>query len=239
MQVSKISTLLLMSLLVLTTGYAEDQRDNCLDQISMQLQEEGWVTSATAQVTVNIQAATNKNSSAVLLENMTNKLKSIVRNSAPWRLVNLSTEKNSAGLLAISAVMTARLDNDQLAQLQSSIETLNKAGEQYKIADIDYQPQLSEISAENSRLRALLYKDVLEQQKIINNAFVGVNYQLQTLNFFADATAQSQPKPVMFASVGSNARQASSSATPFSQQMVLSANVTFSTPNLACNKSNK
>lgn len=231
----KLSLILLVtSAAVFTTVYA-DKPNNCLDQISMQLQEEGWVTSVTSQVTVSIQAATSKDSSAVLLGSITNKLKGIVKDSAQWRLVNLSTEKNSAGLLAVSASMTARLTNDQLAQLQNSIETLNKAGEQYKIEDIDYQPQLSEVSAEYSRLRALLYKDVLEQQKIINHAFVDANYQLQTLTFVTDASA-SPVRPVMFAAMGSNARQASPSAAPFSQQMILSANVTFSTHNSACEK---
>lgn len=235
MKLLKLSLVLLVtSAAVFTTAYA-DKPNNCLDQISMQLQEEGWVTSATSQVTVNIQAATSKDNSAILLASITNKLKGVVKGSVEWRLVNLSTEKNSAGLLAISVAMTARLTSDQLAQLQNSIETLNKAGEQYKIDDIDYQPQLSEISAESSRLRALLYKDVLEQQKIINNAFGGVNYQLQTLNFVSDANS-SPVRPMMLATMGSNARQASPSAAPFSQQMILSANVTFSTHNFACEK---
>lgn len=232
MKVLKLSLILLTCVPVFAIANTNDQ--NCQNQISMQLQEEGWVASKTAQVTVSIQAATSKDNSAKVIETITAKLKSIVKNADTWRLVDLSTEKNSAGLLAISAKMSSRLNNDQLAQLQQAIDTLNKAGEQYKIENIDYQPQLSEIAAENTRLRALVYRDVLEQQKAINAAFVGANYQLQTLSFDSAYTAASRPV-LMYA--GNAARQAGPSATPFSQQLILSANVTFSSPNVACEKS--
>ncbi|MCD8499681.1 MAG: hypothetical protein LRY43_00745 [Gammaproteobacteria bacterium] len=60
------------------------------------------------------------------------------------------------------------MTHPELAQLQGSIESLNKAGEQYKIAEIDYQPTLAEISAENTKLRQQIYHAVLEQQEKIN-----------------------------------------------------------------------
>lgn len=220
-----------------TTSYAIDQ--SCQNQISMQLQQEGWVTSKTAAVTVEIQAATSKDDSAKLIAQITDKLKSIVKNSAPWRLVDLSTTKNSAGLLAIAAKMSARLDNDQIAQLQSAIDTLNKAGEQYKIEGIDYQPQLAEIADENTRLRVLLYKDMLEQQRIINSAFTSAAYQLQTVNFESPYVAAVSRPMMMYAAKSVNAdRQAPQvNATPFSQQLILTANVTFSALNTTCEKS--
>ncbi len=233
----KLSLIAFACASVFTVSYADDQ--NCQNQISMQLQEEGWVTSKTALVIVNIQAATSKDSSSKLIAQVTNKLKSIVTDSTPWRLIDLATEKNSAGLLAISAKMSARLNNDQVAQLQSAIDTLNKAGEQYKIENIDYQPQLSEIAAENTRLRSLIYGDVLEQQKAINSAFTGVSYQLQTLNF-DEIYAVPSSRPMAMYAVTEASRQANSStAAPFSQQLTLNARVTFSSPNLTCEKADK
>lgn len=220
---------------VVTSSYAVDH--HCQNQISMQLQQEGWVTSKTASVTVGIQAATSKDDSAKLMVQITDKLKSIVKNSAPWRLVDLSTTKNSAGLLAIAAKMSSRLNNDQIAQLQSAIDTLNKAGEQYKIEGIDYQPQLTEIADENTRLRVLLYKDVLAQEGMINAAFTGAHYQLQTINFESPYVATIRPMMMVAGNgMGAERQAASASATPFSQQLILTANVTFSSPNTTCEK---
>lgn len=236
MNTVKLSLLGIVCASVFATSYADPQY--CQNQISMQLQEEGWVSSSTAQVTVSIQAATNKDNSSAVVASITKKLKSIVKEPVAWRLVDLSTEKNNAGLFAISAKMSARLDNAQLTELQNAIESLNKAGEQYKVEDIDYQPTLAEIAEENTRLRVSLYKDVLEQERMINTAFSGTKYQMQTLNF--DSPYVTAPRPVMMFAGNATARQASAStSTPFSQQLILTANVTFSSPNVICEKSAK
>lgn len=238
MNTVKLSLLGVVCACVLATSYAETQ--NCQNQISMQLQQEGWVNSNTAQVTVSIQAATNKNDSSAIVANITKKLKDLIKDPISWRLIDLSTEKNSAGLFAISAKMSARLDNAQLTALQNSIDSLNKAGEQYKVEGIDYQPTLAEISNENTRLRVLIYKDVLEQQRIINGAFADSKYQLQSLNFDSSYTASPRPMMMYAGNAASATRQlTSSAATPFSQQLLVTANVTFSTPNLSCEKAEK
>lgn len=235
MNTFKLSLLGMICASVFTISYADDQ--NCQNLISMQLQEEGWVSSSTAQVTVSIQAATNKDNSSAIVETITQKLKRVVKESVSWRLVDLSTEKNSAGLFAISAKMSARLNNTQLTQLQNAIDSLNKAGEQYKVAGIDYQPTLAEIADENTRLRVLLYKDVLEQERIINSAFSDKKYQMQTLNFDTPYVAAPRTQ-MMYATngVGAGRQDASSAATPFSQQLILTANVSFSS-NASCEKS--
>ena len=233
MNINKLSLLGIVCASVFATAYADHQ--NCQDQISMQLQEEGWVSSSTAQVTVSIQAATNKDNSSAVVASITKKLKSVVKEAISWRLVDLSTEKNSAGLFAISAKMSARLNNAQLTELQNAIESLNKAGEQYKVEGIDYQPTLAEIADENTRLRVLLYKDILGQEQIINSAFSDKKYHMQTLTF--DSPYVAAPRPVMMYAAA-NARQApAASSTPFSQQLILTANVTFSSPNVACKSS--
>ncbi|MES2204303.1 MAG: hypothetical protein V4496_03695 [Pseudomonadota bacterium] len=231
----KLSLLGIICASVFVTSYADHQ--SCQNQISMQLQEEGWVSSTTAQVTVSIQAATNKDNSSEVVASITKKLKSVVNEKDPvaWRLVDLSTEKNSAGLFAISAKMSARLNNAQLTQLQNMIQSLNKAGEQYKVDSIDYQPTLAEIADENTRLRVLLYKDVLGQEQIINSAFADKKYQLQTLSFDSPYTATPRPM-VMFAGNAATRQASASTSTPFSQQLILTANVTFSSPNVACEK---
>ena len=233
MNTIKLSLMGLVCASVFATSYADDQ--SCQNQISMQLQEEGWVSSSTSQVTVSIQAATNKDNSSAVVAGITQKLKSVVKDPITWRLVDLSTEKNSAGLFAISAKMSARLNNAQLTELQNAIESLNKAGEQYKVEGIDYQPTLAEIADENTRLRVLLYKDVLGQEQIINSAFSDKKYQLQTLSFDSPYTATPRPM-VMFAGNGATRQASASASTPFSQQLILTANVTFSSPNTACEK---
>lgn len=234
-----LKLLFLSGVIVAMQAHADDPSYLCQNQITLQLQEEGWVTSKTALVTVGIQAATSKDDSVQLIQQITNKLKSVITDSSPWKLVGLSTEKNSAGLMAISATMNARLNNDQLTQLQGAIDKLNKAGEQFTIQNIDYQPQLSEISAEKTRLRDLIYHDVLEQQKVINTAFSSTNYQLQTLMFNEPYVAGNAP--VMFASVGGATRMASAqnTTTPYSQQLMLTASVTFSSISQACAKIEK
>jgi hypothetical protein len=232
----KMSLISIACASILTTTYGD--QPSCQNQISLQLQEEGWVSSETAQVMVSIQAATSKNNVSVLIETITGKLKSLVKQSVSWRLVDLSTQKNSAGLFAVSAQLSARLSSDQLAQLQSTIDSLNKAGEQYKIEGVDYQPTLQEIAAENSRLRVLMYKDLLEQQKLINAAFPSANYQLQLLSF--DSAYAGTPAPVMMYAGANTARQiTANNAMPFSQHVILNASITFGSLNPACEKSDK
>lgn len=238
MNTIKLSLLGIICASVFVTAYADDQ--NCQNQISMQLQEEGWVSSSTAQVTVSIQAATNKDNSSAVVASITKKLKGLVKEAVSWRLVDLSTEKNSAGLFAISAKMTARLNNGQLTELQNAIESLNKAGEQYKVVGIDYQPTLAEMADENTRLRVLLYKDLLEQERYINSAFPNTKYQLQILKFDAPYVAAARPV-MMYAANGLGAERSAptTNPTPFSQQLILTADVTFSSQNEACVKSTK
>ncbi|MCD8499680.1 MAG: hypothetical protein LRY43_00740 [Gammaproteobacteria bacterium] len=67
----------LVSCSVFTAVYADDH--GCQRQISMQIQEEGWVSSQTAQVSVAIQAASNKEDVSALMDTMTNKLKHLVK----------------------------------------------------------------------------------------------------------------------------------------------------------------
>lgn len=203
-----------------------DNSVSCQNQISMQLQEEGWVSSHSAEVTVSIQAASSKNNVSAQIEGITNRLSHLITPSASWRLVNLSTQKNNAGLFTISAQMSTRLDNDQLSQLQANIDSLNKAGEQYKIDGVDYQPTLAEFALEHTRLRGLIYKDILEQQKNINDVFSNESYSLQSLTF--DPPYTNSPKPMlMFASVGNTRQAAASENLPFSQEVMITANIVF------------
>lgn len=224
----------LVSCSIFSTIYADDH--SCQRQISMQIQEEGWVSSQTAQVSVAIQAASNKEDVSALMDAMTNKLKHLIKQPVSWRLVDLSTQKNDAGLFAVSARMTARLTHQELAQLQASIESLNKAGEQYKIADVDYQPTLAEISAENTKLREQIYHAVLEQQEKINLSFQQEKYQLQSLNLDTPYVVGGRPNTMMYATANGGRQAQEENAMPFSQHLVLTANVTFSSLNPECKK---
>lgn len=237
---AKIFGLFFSAIIISLQANAAEPSYPCQNKITLQLQEEGWVTSKTALVAVGIQAATNKNNSSALIQQITDKLKSAMLDASTWRLVALSTKKNSAGLIEVAALMSARLNNDQLTQLQGAIDKLNKAGEQFTIQSISYEPQLIEISAEKTRLRRLIYQEVLEQQKVINTAFAGAAYQLQTLSF--DEPYIRANTPLMFAAVGNAARTTpttSNKAASYSQQLTLTANVTFNSVNQACEKIEK
>ena len=64
------------------------------------------------------------------------------------------------------------------------------------------------------------------------------HFQMQTLSFDSPYVAAPQPVMMYTANGLGSARQANASAsTPFSQQLLLTANVTFSSPNLACKPS--
>lgn len=222
------------------TTYADDAVALCQDQITLQLQEEGWVTSKTALVTVGIQAATAKKDSSQLIQQITEKLKHVISDTSAWKIVALSTEKNSAGLISVAATMSARLTHDQLTQLQGAIDQLNTAGEQFTVQNIDYQPQAAEIAEEKTHLRQSIYRDALEQQTVMNNIFSGATYRVQTLSFNEPYMGMHTPQVVMLGAVG-GARSATESeqATTYSQQVTLTANVTFSNLDATCLKAQK
>jgi hypothetical protein len=156
-------------------GYKPD------DQVVFELSAEGWATTATARVTVTVDAAGAGNAAGAMRDAMQKAVAALVKTD--WRLINFTRSQDQTGLERWNASFEARVPENQLDGIHDAAKKLSKAGMQLTVADIAFDPTLAEIETVKAKLRADLYKQINDQLTTLNTAFPGRQYRVGTVNF--------------------------------------------------------
>ena len=151
------------------------------DRVMFDLSAEDWVTTKTAHVTVNVEAAVTANTAGSTRTDMTKALDSLAK--ADWRLTSFERNQDQTGMERWSASFEARLPESALGGLNESAKKLSKAGLQLSVNDIDFSPTLDEMETARGGLRAQIYKMANDQLAALNAAMPGRNYRIALVDF--------------------------------------------------------
>ena len=165
------------------------------DQVAFDLSTEGWATTTTARVTVNVDAAGAGSSTGTMRDDMQKAVNTLVKTD--WRLINFSRNQDQTGLERWNASFEARVPENQLGGIHDTAKKLGKAGMQLTIIDIAFDPTLAEIETVKAKLRADLYQEIGAQLAALNAAFPGRQYRVSAINFNNMGIAPMMGRPMM------------------------------------------
>lgn len=170
---------LLFTCLVLPVAAEDDYKPD--DMVAFDLVAEDWVSTTTARVTVNVDAAVAGNAAGTMRTAMQKAVNALAE--ADWRLTNFSRGQDQTGLERWGAVFEARVVESQLGGIHDTAKKLSKAGMQVTIAEIAFDPTLAETEAVKVKLRNALYKQVADQLASLNAAIPGRQYRVNAIDF--------------------------------------------------------
>ncbi|MDD4616469.1 MAG: hypothetical protein PHW76_05045 [Alphaproteobacteria bacterium] len=175
----RASVVLLATLFFATPVLAEEAKPD--DTISFELTAEDWVTTKTAHVTLEVEAAVNAANAGAIRAEMTKAVNDAAK--ADWRLTSFNRTQDQTGLERWSMVFEARLPESSLNGLSEAAKKASKAGMQIKIGNVDFQPSREEMEAARAALRTKIYKQAGEQLTALNSTLPGRAYRLAKIVF--------------------------------------------------------
>jgi hypothetical protein len=171
----------LLALLLLAPAARAEEAPKPDDRVAFDLASEDWVTTKTARVIVNVEAAVSGATAGSMRTDMIKSVNSLA--AAEWRLTGFNRGQDQTGLERWSAGFEARLPESTLSGLGDNAKKLSKAGLQLSVSEIDFSPTLDEIEAVRSNLRAQLYKKAADQLTALNTALPGRGYRIAAIDF--------------------------------------------------------
>ncbi|MFM2044639.1 MAG: hypothetical protein RLY86_3215 [Pseudomonadota bacterium] len=153
-----------------------------LDSISLTLSAEEWVTTATARVTLIVDAAGTGGGAGDLRADIV-KAAAAVSPQGDWRMVALDRQPDDAGLERWQAVLEARLPEAQLAGLEEKTRKASRPGQQIRVGGIAFDPTLAEVEAVKSTLRGRIYEQVTAELKRLVAVFPDRTFRVGNISF--------------------------------------------------------
>ncbi len=164
------------------------------DRVIFDLSVEDWVTTKTAHVIVEVEAAVNGATAGDTRTDMIKAVDDLAK--VDWRLTTFNRSQDQTGMERWSALFDARLPESDLSGLIESAKKLSKAGLQLTISSIDFSPTLDEMETLRGQLRSRIYKMANEQLVALNGALPGRNYRISVISFTGDENASPMPRVV-------------------------------------------
>ncbi|HYD99174.1 MAG TPA: hypothetical protein VEH84_07315 [Alphaproteobacteria bacterium] len=175
-------------------GAARAQTLPIQDTVTLALSAERWVASATARVSVAIDAAVAGRDSGTLRPTLDKALRALAPD-AEWRFVRFDRSTDEAGLERWRILAEARLAEGALAGFAEKLQAAGVPGRQFRLAGVDFAPTLAEREAARTTLRSDLYRQALAELERLNAAIPGRDFRIAAIRF----REQPQPFPAMAA----------------------------------------
>jgi hypothetical protein len=170
-----------LSVFLLASAARAEEMQKPDDHVSFNLAAEDWVTTKTARVTVNVEAAVSSVSTDSMRSDMIKAVNGLT--ASDWRLVSFYRNQDQTGLERWSANFEARLPEMAIGGLSDNAKKLSKAGMQMSVANVDFSPTLDEVETVRAGLRAVLYKKAADQLAALNGALPGRAYRIAAIDF--------------------------------------------------------
>lgn len=200
------------------------------DMIAVNLSTEGWVTTKTARVTINVNAAVSGDAAGSARDSM---IKSVNQLAAvEWRIINFNRSTSEAGLESWFAQFEARLPETSLNGLNDKAKKASKPGLQMEVGEVDFTPTLAENEAVRTTLRKTIMEQAVAELKNIQAVFPDRNYRIASINFgyggMPGMVAAMAPRAMMMQKAEmADAGVSSDSGMQTAQRMQVTAQVTF------------
>lgn len=225
--------LILLSLLLLPFAASADEGYKPDDTISLNLSTEGWVSTKTARVIVNVNAAVSGDNAGTTRDTMIKTVNAL--GGGEWRLISFNRNQSNNGLENWFAQFENRLPETDLNGLNDKVKKASKPGMQMEVGAIDFTPTLAENQAAEAGLRKSLMEMASAELKTIQASFPERGYRIAAISFNG-AAAPMPFVPRMMAMKAMGAPQADAAVTneaggggvETAQKIQLSAQVTFS-----------
>ncbi|MDP9127260.1 MAG: hypothetical protein M3N08_03225, partial [Pseudomonadota bacterium] len=175
------------------TAHAEET-PKADDRVTLDLSAEDWVTTQTARVAINVEAAVTDKTAGVMRADMIKAVNDLVKTD--WRLTEFNRVQDQTGLERWSAIYEARVPEAQLNGLGEAVKKSSKAGMQLSIGDIDFTPTLAEMESTRAALRSQIYKQANDQLGVLNAAIPGRGFRIAFINLTGESSPP-MPQPMM------------------------------------------
>jgi hypothetical protein len=226
-----LASLLALSLaspVFLTPAFAEEAPKPD-DTVGFELSAEDWVTTKTAHVIVDVEAAVTAANAGSMRADMIKAVDDMAKGD--WRLTSFNRSQDQTGMERWSANFDARLPEAELGGLSDAAKKASKAGMQITIGSIDFSPTLDENEAVRASLRTHLLKEANDQLASVNTTLVGRAYRIAQVSFDGaqSEVVMRRMRPMMVN--GASMAMASDAAAPSpmerSEKMTMTAHVIY------------
>jgi len=158
------------------------------DRIVLELANEGWVETKTAEVIVSVNATMRQEQSANVRSDILKALGRLAPD-AEWRITTFNRNADRSGLDSWYVQAQARIPDTQLDGMRQAAEKTSQPGMQITISAINFTPTLAEVEATRARLRADLYESAKAELAQVNKAFSMTPYHIGVINFTSQPLA--------------------------------------------------
>ncbi len=149
--------------------------------VSYQTSAESIIKVENAEVLVNLNSTVDPQKASSIKSNTILQLEKIVPNSQ-WSIENYNQNLTSSGLLNVNVTFKARLNSNQVNQLNAQLDSLNTSGSKYNVSNVSYTPNLENIEATKNNLRIKMLGQINQQINQLNKA-EGAHYKLKQVSF--------------------------------------------------------
>jgi len=177
----KNKLLFLVLILFSLVGMAKNCDSDNASVVNLQLQDEQWVTTTTAEVVIGIDATLDKSGLFQARENILKNLNQLVKTD--WHLTEFSQTANESGLEQLHITATARIAEVGLNGLRDQAKILSKPGLAFSVVAINFVPSLTELETAKATLRSELYSAVQDEVVRLNKIAHDRNYTIRSITF--------------------------------------------------------
>jgi len=205
------------------------------DEIAFNLSAEEWVTTKTARVVLNVQAAVSVTNAGSMRADMVKAVNETAKTD--WRMTTFDRAQDQTGLDRWNVSFEARLTESDLNGLTDKAKKASKAGMQITVGSMDFTPSLEEMESARAALRERLLKEAGSQLTVLNAALPGRSYRISSITFDADAPhptfrrgmkkASMERMGAMGMTMAAAPAASDDVATSISQKLVVNAHVSY------------
>ncbi|MBV8801957.1 MAG: hypothetical protein JO131_03135, partial [Gammaproteobacteria bacterium] len=195
----------LLSMVLLSPTWADTSFEPLLNQVSLQLSAEQWVTTKTALVTVGVNSSVSDTGLEKVQNEVLTKLNQI-SNKAEWHIIDFNRSLDQSGLERVQISAQIRLASSDLVGLRDKAKAISKPGSTFTIDNIEFSPSAEELQAVNNTLRNNIYQQAKNEIANLNKLYSEDKYYLHNINFNSDFSPQ--PQPMMYKAANFNGMSA-------------------------------
>jgi len=192
----------LLSIVLISSAWADISLEPLLNQVSLQLSAEQWVTTKTALVTVGVNASVSDTGLEKIQNEVLSKLNQI-SNKGEWHIVDFNRSLDQSGLERVQISAQIRLTSSDLVGIRDKAKAISKPGSTFSIDAVEFSPSAEELQAVNMALRNDIYQQAKTEIANLNKLYPEDKYYLHTINFNSEILPQPQPMMYKAATFGS------------------------------------
>ena len=220
----KILPITLMGLATVTTLYAGDKSKQ-YNIINYTTQAETSVKSDSILVQVTGYATTSLQDQTKIEQKLASTVKSMV--DADWKIKDVSQNTSKSGALNITLELQARVNQEELNKLQSTLENQKSTNQKLEVQVLDYNPPAKAIEQAKQELMIGIYNNTQKYLEDFNKQ-TKTNYIIQSINYNDPSVYTPRTTSNMMLMKSSANYDASSQAnTNVSKDINIKATVTF------------